>query len=122
MKKRKNNKEKGLKFDTGKIRTDLVNPDFILNVAKALTHGANKYGANNWQLVEEGQDRYYAAAMRHLLAWRNGEKVDQESGLSHLTHVATNMMFLEYLDKDEFEIEKEIKKYYDGFNYSVTYK
>jgi hypothetical protein len=30
---------------------------------------------------------YYDAALRHLMAWFDGETIDPESGLSHLAHV-----------------------------------
>ena len=90
----------GKKDDKGKVRLDLVLPEFIEDVGQVLTFGANKYGANNWQKVEDAKDRYYAAAMRHLLAWRKGEKQD-ESGCSHLAHAATNMMFLRWLEENE---------------------
>lgn len=89
----------GKKFDESKNRLDLIEPEFIEGVGQVLTGGAEKYGANNWQGLDNAEDRYYAAAMRHLLAYRRGEKVDPESGLSHLYHVACNMMFLDHFDR-----------------------
>ena len=86
------------KYDKGKPRIDLVQPAFIISVADVLTFGADKYAPNSWQKLDNAEDRYYAAAIRHLFAWRNGEKSDNESGLSHLAHAATNIMFLEYFD------------------------
>lgn len=91
----------GKKNDEGKNRLDLIEPKFIEEVGKVLTFGAEQYGANNWQKVENAEDRYYAAALRHLLAWRHGEKTDTESGLNHLAHVATNMMFLLHFDEEK---------------------
>lgn len=90
----------GKKNDEGKNRLDLIEPQFIEEVGKVLTFGAEQYGANNWQKVENAEDRYYAAAMRHLLTWRRGEKNDPDSGLSHLAHVATNMMFLLHFEEE----------------------
>lgn len=89
-----------VKKDSGKLRLDLVTPEFIEEVGEVLTFGASKYPANSWQKIPDAVDRYYAAAMRHILAWRKGEKNDSESGLSHLAHAATNMMFIMYLDKE----------------------
>lgn len=96
----KNNFGPGVKDDLGKNRLDLIEPEFIEGVGKVLTFGAGKYEENNWQKVEEAEDRYYAAALRHLLAWRKGEKIDPESGLNHLDHVACNMMFLQHFDRE----------------------
>ncbi len=90
----------GRKDDQEKNRLDLIEPEFIEGVGKVLTFGANKYEPNNWQKVEDAEDRYYAAALRHLIAWRKGEKTDPESGLSHLYHVACNIMFLQHFEKE----------------------
>lgn len=95
------NKTTGVKNDQGKNRLDLVEPEFIEGVGEVLTFGANKYSENSWQDVEDAENRYYAAAMRHLLAYRKGEKTDDESGLSHLKHVATNIMFLLHFEGEE---------------------
>ena len=91
----------GRKDDQEKNRLDLIEPEFIEGVGKVLTFGADKYEPNNWQKVEDAEDRYYAAALRHLIAWRKGEKTDPESGLSHLDHVACNIMFLQHFEKEE---------------------
>lgn len=84
----------GRKDDEGKLRFDLLDPEFEEQTVAALTHGAKEYGDNNWQHVEDPVNRYYAALRRHLAAWRKGEIVDKDSGLNHLAHVAANVMFL----------------------------
>lgn len=90
----------GLKYDAGKPRFDLVYWPHIEDIAKVLTAGAEKYAPNNWQKVENGEDRYFAAAMRHLLKHRSGEVIDPDSGQPHLAHAATNLMFLSYLTEE----------------------
>lgn len=82
-----------MKFDAGKLRYSLIPPKAMKELAKVLTYGAKKYKPNNWQLVED-KDRYVDALYRHLEAWRNGEKFDEESKLSHLSHALTNIAFL----------------------------
>lgn len=91
----------GRKDDQEKNRLDLIEPEFIEGVGKVLTFGADKYEPNNWQKVEDAENRYYAAALRHLIAWRKGEKTDPESGISHLYHVACNIMFLQHFEREE---------------------
>ena len=85
--------EEGVKFDSDKIRMELIPPDALEALAKILTDGAKKYGARNW---EKGMawSRAYAALQRHLLAWWGGQDVDPESGHPHLWHVLTNAVFL----------------------------
>lgn len=92
-------KAEGMKFDTGKLRYDLLDPMFEKSVVEVLTYGANKYGPNNWQAVDS--ERYYAAFKRHFNAWRTGELNDEESGLHHLSHAACNLYFLYWKEQNE---------------------
>jgi len=82
----------GMKFDTDKLRIDLVPPGPIEALAAVLTYGAKKYKPNNWRSVEP--ERYVAAFERHWLAYRQGEILDPESKLPHLAHCMTNLAFL----------------------------
>jgi hypothetical protein len=84
----------GRKDDQGKLRYDLLLPSMTRPVVRVLTHGAEKYGDHNWSKVERLPSRYYAACQRHLDAWRDGERVDPESGLPHLAHAICCLMFL----------------------------
>lgn len=85
---------KGRKDDSDKVRYDLLPALALDEIAKVLTYGANRYGAENWRLVEHGRRRYFAAASRHLWAWWRGERNDPDSGLHHLAHAACCVMFL----------------------------
>jgi Domain of unknown function (DUF5664) len=84
----------GQKFDQGKARLDLVPWGAVMAVATVLTFGAIKYGPNSWQKVERFEGRYFAALLRHLVAWLRGERCDPESGLQHLAHAACCLLFL----------------------------
>lgn len=82
------------KFDKGKLRMDLIPPEAIEAIAEVLTYGADKYAPESWRLVRPFYDRYYAATLRHLIAWRKGERIDPESGITHLRHALCNLVFL----------------------------
>jgi len=82
-----------MKFDAGKLRYGLIPPSATKALASVLTYGAKKYKPNNWKQADD-TDRYVDALYRHLESWRSGEKVDKESGLSHLSHALTNIAFL----------------------------
>jgi len=97
---------KGLKYDDGKLLMSLVKPEFIEGVAEVLTYGANKYAPNSWQNVEDGKRRYTDALLRHLNQYLKGEEKDDESGLEHLKHIATNIMFLQHLDDNNSKPDK----------------
>lgn len=56
--------------------------------------GAEKYGPYNWRETGVCATTYVAAIMRHLNAWRDGEDLDPESGISHIAHVACSCNIL----------------------------
>lgn len=86
----------GLKNDTNKPNVSLVDPQWILEIAKVLDFGANKYSPHNWRQGLEWS-RLYSAIQRHLLAFLNGEILDPESNLPHLHHAACGLMMLSCL-------------------------
>lgn len=55
--------------------------------AAVMQHGADKYGAYNWRREQVAATVYVSAMMRHLLAFVDGQDIDEESGLPHLAHV-----------------------------------
>lgn len=72
-------------------------------MAKVLTFGAEKYSANSWQELEDGEERYRAALLRHTFAIQRGELYDPETGLLHAAHVMTNAAFIIELQKKRVE-------------------
>lgn len=89
----------GVKHDRGKDRWDLLPSGSARELVQVLTFGAAKYHPDNWRKVPDARARYYAAAMRHLAAWRDGEQLDEESGLPHLAHALCCIVFLRELDR-----------------------
>ncbi len=86
------------KSDNGKRMWDLLPFSSVGKIVDVLGFGAKKYGPRTWQKVPEPKDRYFAAAMRHLVAWQCGEKNDPESGLHHLAHAGCCILFLLWFD------------------------
>lgn len=103
---RGSDKDQSAKADKGKLELSLVNPELVKAVAEVRMYGTEKYGdSENWRKVEP--KRYVDALYRHLLAYIEGDEVDEESGLSHLAHMACNISFLlnkEYLKEHESEV------------------
>lgn len=89
----------GVKHDSEKLRLDLLPWDALEPVARVLQFGAKKYDDDNWRKVPDQRRRYFAAALRHLSAWKRGEKIDPESGLPHLAHAACCVLFLIVADE-----------------------
>lgn len=84
----------GMKLDGGKSRLELLPPAAIEAVGCVLGYGAKKYAPGNWKHVEDGQNRYLAASLRHVFAYLRGEELDSESGESHLAHAACSLLFV----------------------------
>lgn len=81
------------KFDSGKPPVGLIPQQALLAEARVMAFGAEKYGRDNWR---KGMDwsRLTDAALRHLLAFIDGETLDPETGLPHLAHVRCCTAFL----------------------------
>ena len=95
------------KADSGKPRPTLVPLQIIWEIAKVRGYGLEKYpqtGMNGWR--EIGIERIRDAMCRHLLAYlKDPGGLDEESGLSHLAHLATNVAFLCEMEVIDEEIE-----------------
>ncbi|MEM8849258.1 MAG: dATP/dGTP diphosphohydrolase domain-containing protein [Pseudomonadota bacterium] len=63
----------------------------LTELAVAHGEGALKYGRHNWRYGEVLASTYYAAALRHLVAWIEGEDTDPDSGLSHLVKAMASL-------------------------------
>ena len=88
------------KNDKGKLeRPELIDPDFLLGLSKVLAQGAAKYSDNNWKEVND-INRYIGALQRHALNSQRGDKIDEDSGLSHMLHVAANAMFIYWYEQN----------------------
>lgn len=136
---------KGLRYNKGKVRLDLI-PEFPINeIGKILTYGANKYTIvnENDDIIETGDNNWkkgmswksiIASTKRHLSAFEKGEDYDKESNLLHIAHAATNLIFLlEYYkihpeddDRDKKYLNKRIGLDIDGpcadfINHFFTY-
>ena len=83
----------GNRFNTGKIKYNLLPPFALEQYAKAMTMGADKYGDRNW---EKGMnwDSVTASMKRHIAAFEKGQDYDSESNLLHMAHVMCNAGFL----------------------------
>ena len=97
------------KADAGKPQLTLVPRKIIWAIAKVREYGCKKYpegGVDNWKQVEK--ERYRDAMMRHMLKYlENPEAVDEDSGLPHLWHLATNCAFLCEMEDRDGDAQKQ---------------
>ena len=97
-------KQQALRYNQGKLQWSLIDFKSLEGLVKVLEMGAKKYDKHNWK---KGMPitQVSESLMRHLFAFLNGEDTDSESGLSHISHVMCNAMFIEYImrEKPEFD-------------------
>lgn len=85
-----------------KVPLGLIPPHAMEQTAWVHKLGADKYGPWNWRETGVCASTYVNAILRHLNAWRDGEDLDPESGISHLAHIACScniLMDAEYCSK-----------------------
>ncbi len=93
------------KADSGKPNLSLVPKQIIYEIEKVRAFGSKKYkDPDNWKKVE--LERYHQALLRHTLAmWNDVQAKDKESGLLHLSHMATNIAFILELMNDKENVK-----------------
>lgn len=99
-----------LKETEGKVPLDLVDPNLMVEVAKVLAFGAQKYSRWDW-LEGLSFSQIQGAMLRHLTSWIEGEDVAPDSGLSHIAHLAANAMFiLRFIKDNRLELDDRVFK------------
>jgi len=71
-----------------------IPPVALIQLGEAMQTGIEKYGLFNWRGSEVRSSVYYNAIMRHLMQWRDGEMIDEDSGLHPLAHVMASCAIL----------------------------
>ena len=66
----------------------------LFEIGLAMLEGARKYGRHNYRAVGVRASVYYDALMRHVAAWWEGEDVDPDSGLPHLSKATACLVVL----------------------------
>jgi hypothetical protein len=71
-------------FGVKKVGLHVLPCGVLMELALAMTEGGLKYGAHNYRAMGVRASVYYDAAMRHLMAWWEGQDIDPDSGVSHV--------------------------------------
>ncbi|MCH9665951.1 MAG: DUF5664 domain-containing protein [Gammaproteobacteria bacterium] len=101
--------EAEVKQDQGKTDMTLLPLPGLEATAKVLNFGAKKYLPWSWRdhPTPATIKRYEAAMMRHLLAHNYGEELDEDSGLSHISHIACNALIILSLQAEQAKEKKD---------------
>jgi hypothetical protein len=79
---------------TKKVPMSTIPGPVIMEAGLALLEGARKYGRHNYREAGVRASVYYDATFRHLMAWWEGEDIDPDSGLSHVTKAIAGLIVL----------------------------
>lgn len=60
----------------------------------AMLEGAMKYGKHNYRVIGVRASVYFDAVMRHMVCWHEGENIDPDSGLNHITKAIASLVVL----------------------------
>lgn len=66
----------------------------VAEVGVAMLEGAAKYGRHNYRAMGVRSSVYFDATMRHLIDWWEGQDIDPESGMSHITKALSSLTVL----------------------------
>ena len=79
---------------SGKASITKIPHQVLGEVTVALTEGAAKYGPYNWRPAGARTSVYIDATWRHLAAFWEGQDIDPDSGLSHITKAMAGLIIL----------------------------
>lgn len=79
---------------TSKVPMSTVPGPVMMEVGLAMLEGARKYGRHNYRAYGARGSVYYDAAMRHILAWWEGQDIDPDSGLSHISKCIATLVVM----------------------------
>lgn len=77
-----------------KVPMSTVPANVLAEVGVAMLEGGLKYGRHNYREVGVRASVYYDGTMRHLMAWYEGEDIDVDSNLSHITKAIASLVVL----------------------------
>lgn len=77
-----------------KVPASCVSQLVMMEVGLGMQEGALKYGRHNYRVAGVRASVYYDATRRHIDAYWEGQDVDPDSGLHHVTKAITSLMVL----------------------------
>ena len=79
---------------TKKVPFSTISWPVVAEVGLAMLEGGRKYGRHNYRIAGVRGSVYFDATLRHLTEWYEGEDVDPDSGLSHITKAIAGLTVL----------------------------
>lgn len=97
-------------FGIKKAPLSTVPAPVLMELGVAMLEGASKYGRHNFRSIGVRGSVYYDATLRHLMSWWEGEDIDPDSGLSHITKAIASLVVLrDAMMQDQFTDDRPPK-------------
>lgn len=77
-----------------KVPMSVVPAGVLMETSLGMLEGASKYGRHNYRAMGVRASVYYDAAIGHMMDWWEGEDIDPDSGLSHVTKAICSLVVL----------------------------
>jgi hypothetical protein len=71
-----------------------VPANVLAEIGVAMLEGTCKYGRHNYRAAGVRASVYYDGVMRHLTAWWEGQDIDPDSGMNHITKAIASLVVL----------------------------
>lgn len=81
-------------FGIRKVPMSVVPCGVLAEIGVGMYEGTGKYGRHNYRAMGVQASVYYDATMRHIMSWWEGEDIDPDSGLSHVTKAICSLVVL----------------------------
>ena len=79
---------------TGKVPISTIPLPVLYEVGLAMLEGARKYGRHNYRIAGVRASVYFDALLRHIGAWWEGEDIDSQSELHHISKAIATLIVL----------------------------
>lgn len=77
-----------------KVPFSTVSQAVLAEIGLAFLEGARKYGRHNYRPAGVRASVYFDADARHMARWWEGEDIDPDSGLNHVTKAIASLVVL----------------------------
>ena len=91
-------------FDEGKPALQWIPYDALVEISRAFSYGAVKYGNGNFK-GGMSWSKMVGSILRHTYRFMAGENNDDESGLPHLAHAGACICMLLYFYKHHPDLD-----------------
>jgi hypothetical protein len=112
------------KFGVKKASMSYVPSGPLMELALGMQEGGYKYGRHNFRTIGVRASVYYDAAMRHLMAWWEGEDLDPHSGagLHHISKCIASLVVLRDAMVNDMWVDDRPPKMADGWIEALSAK